>query len=434
MSAPQRLEGVPDSPWFRYEGGRLVCDEVPLEAIAAEVGTPTYVYSARAIDAAYDRIDAALAFTRHTIAYAVKANGNLAILRRLAAKGCGADIVSGGELARVLRAGFPGERVVFSGVGKREDELRAALQAGVRAIHVESVPELDAIERVATALDVRAPVALRVNPDVDPQTHPYIATGLHTTKFGLEMDAAEALLPRLLSSPHVRLDGVACHIGSQLGAPAPLEEAVTLLARFAVRCHAAGATLRSIDVGGGWPMAYGNEAAPYPPESAFGAAIERGLRAGGALDLDLEVVTEPGRALVGDAGVLLTRVLYNKDRGDRRFVIVDAGMSDLIRPSLYGAYHAIVPVRAPSASEAPRRVDVVGPICESGDFFAKDRALPEVEPGALLAIRGAGAYGREMASTYNARPPAAEVLVVDDRHRVVRRRAPVESLWAEELL
>jgi diaminopimelate decarboxylase len=426
------LPGVPRSTHFDHQGGELACDGVPLARIAAEVDTPCYVYSAAAIDEAFRAIDASLAFAPHLVTYAIKANGNLAVLRRLAALGSGADIVSAGELARARKAGFPPERIVFSGVGKRRDEIAEALALGIRAIHVESVPELDVIEAEAARLGVVAKLSMRVNPDVDPQTHPYIATGLHDSKFGLELDVADALLPRLVASPHLELEGVATHIGSQLASPSPLRDAVAILGRFAVRCREAGAPLRNIDVGGGWPLGYGHEKAPYPPVTAFAEAIREGLAASGADALGLTVVTEPGRALVGDAGVLLTRVLYVKEQPKRRFVIVDAAMTELIRPALYQAHHAVVPVKAPPPGAELSKVDVVGPVCESGDFLAKERLLPPLEPGDLLAVRCAGAYGREMASTYNARPLAAEVLVDGGEAKVVRRRASLESLWAGE--
>lgn len=425
------MSGIPASESFVHVDGELRCDGVSLAELADSYGTPAYVYSSRVIERAYREIDQALAFTPHLIAYAVKANGNLAVLRTLARLGSGADIVSGGELARALEAGIPPSRIVYSGVGKTSAEIAEALMVGIRSIHVESEPELEVVEAVARELGKTAKVSLRVNPDVDPQTHPYIATGLHSTKFGIEIDVARRLIPKLVESPHLALEGLAMHIGSQLGSPAPLEEAVTLLGRFALEAMEAGAPLESLDVGGGWSLNYGHEAQPYPPASAFGEAIRRGLEASGVASRGLTIVTEPGRYLVGDAGVLLTRVLYVKDGPKKRFVIVDAAMTELIRPSLYGAYHAIVPV-VPRKGEA-RVVDVVGPVCESGDFLAKDRLLGEVKQGDLLAIRGAGAYAREMASMYNARLPAPEILVVDGRAKLVRKRPGIEALWAHEI-
>ena len=425
---------IPESPWFSYRAGTLQCEDVSLEAIASDVDTPAFVYSGAAIDEAYRSIDQALDFAPHMVAYAVKANGNLSILARLASQGCGADIVSVGELQRALKAGFPPERIVYSGVGKRRDEIMAAAQAGIRALHVENVQELDVVESVALELGRPLAIGLRVNPDVDAETHPYIATGLRESKFGLSIPVAESSLPRILTSPHLELEAVACHIGSQLGSPKPLREAIEILGAFAARCIDEGAELRALDVGGGWPMHYGHEEHPYPSAQAFGDAIRDGLDAAGMLRPDIEIVTEPGRALVGDAGVLLTRVLYTKDQGDRRFVIVDAAMTELSRPALYGAYHAIMPIAEPSPDAPMHPVDVVGPVCESGDFVAKDRPLPELKPGDVLAIRGAGAYGREMQSMYNARPLPPEVLVDGSASRVVRQRSGPEALWQGEIL
>lgn len=429
--APDTRQGVPSSPFHGYVNGQLTSGGVPLASVAEQFDTPTYVYAPASIDARYRAIDDALSFAPHLIAYAVKANGNLAILKRLASLGCGADIVSAGELHRALRAGIPGSKIVFSGVGKKRDEICAALHAGVKSLHVESAQELDMIETVAQRVGARAPVSLRINPDVDPQTHPYIATGLHSTKFGIETEEALQLVPRIVASPHLEMVGVACHIGSQLGSATPLEEAVTLLGRFALTCRDLGAPIREIDVGGGWPLDYGHEAVPYPGADVFGQAIRRGLEASGALALGAELITEPGRSLVGEAGVLLARVVYVKERR-KRFVIVDAAMNDLVRPALYGAYHAIQPVSEPAPSEELSPADVVGPVCESGDFLGRDRLLPPLGPGDLVAVRCAGAYGREMASTYNARPAAAEVFVEDGVATLVRRRGDLASLWAGE--
>jgi len=405
-----------------------------LESIANEVDTPAFVYSGAAIDDAYRSIDEALAFAPHLIAYAVKANGNLSVLARLAAQGCGADIVSAGEMQRALKAGFPPDRIVYSGVGKRREEIVEAANAGIRALHVENIQELDVVESVAKELGRPLAIGLRVNPDVDPDTHPYIATGLRESKFGLAIPVAESIVPRVLKSPHLDLEAVACHIGSQLSSPRPLREAIEILGSFAGHCIDRGARLRAIDVGGGWPMHYGQEVDAYPPAARFGEAIREGLEASGMLRPEIQIITEPGRALVGDAGVLLTRVLYTKMQGDRRFVIVDAAMTELIRPALYGAYHAIMPIAEPDPRADLVSVDVVGPVCESGDFVAKDRPLPEVKQGDLLAIRGAGAYGREMQSMYNARPLPPEVLVDGSRSRLVRRRSGPEALWQGEIL
>lgn len=426
---------VPASRHFtRDPEGGLTVDGVSLSAIAESVGTPAYVYSGAAIDDAYRRIDHALGPVPHLIAYAVKANGNLAILARLGRLGAGCDIVSGGELARGLRAGVAPSRIVFSGVGKSASELTAALTADLRAIHVESVPELDLIERIAAQRGVPAQIALRVNPDIDAETHPYIATGLHDTKFGLELDVARALLPRILGSAHLVLEGVACHIGSQLHSAAPLAQAVERIARFAKQCVKAGAPLRTLDAGGGWPIAYGDEESAADDWDAFGAAIRAGIERAHATQLGLQVIVENGRALVGDAGVLLSRVMYVKQQSTKCFVVIDAAMTELIRPALYGAYHAIEPVAAIAAGGELQVVDVVGPVCETGDFLAVNRTLPRLAAGDLVVIRNAGAYGMTMASQYNARPRAPEVLVDEGAFRIVRARETIEDVMRGETL
>jgi diaminopimelate decarboxylase len=422
---------IPESRYFQHRDGQLHVEEVALSRIADEVSTPAYVYSRSAFEDAYRSISAALAPVPHFIAYAVKANGNLAVLSRLRQLGAGADIVSGGELLRARRAGFEKEKIVFSGVGKTDAELRAALSLGIRSIHVESTQEIDVIEVLAEELGVKARVSLRINPDVDPQTHPYISTGLHSTKFGLEMDVARALVPRIVKSKHLRLEGISCHIGSMVLSPEPLAEAMEIVARFAVECAEAGAIIRTVDAGGGWPILYGNEDKNAQSHAQFGQALIEGMRRGGADKLNATLMIEPGRAIVGDAGVLLTRVLYVKEQASKRFIVVDAAMTELIRPALYKAYHAIVPVSAqPDASLTP--ADVVGPVCESGDFFAKDRLLPPVKRGDLLVLRGAGAYSASMASNYNTRPLAPEVLVSKDSISVIRERQNLDDILKSE--
>lgn len=429
MKLPEQR--VPASEWFVERSDELHVEGLPLSRVAEQFGTPCYVYSAAAIDTAYRRIDAALAGIPHLVAYAVKANGNLSILRRLARAGAGADIVSGGELARSLKAGFPPERIVFSGVGKSDAELSQALDAGIRSIHAESEGELRVLESIARDRGKVASVALRVNPDVDAKTHPYIATGLHSTKFGVELDTARRLLPWLLQSPHLSLEGVACHIGSMVLSPEPMGEAAALAAAFAVECAEAGAPIRSLDAGGGWPVIYGNEGRDADGPEVFARCIRKGLDSSGATTRGIELIVEPGRAIVADAAVLLTRVLQVKAQGDKRFIVVDAAMTELIRPALYGAYHAVVPVRARPGEERP--ADVVGPVCESADFLAKDRDLPPVERGELVAVRGAGAYAATMASNYNARPFAPEVLVEGTKAWLIRERQTIEDTWQREL-
>lgn len=431
MERGSRAEVPPSAHFVRGEDGALEVDGMELSVIADEVGTPAHVYSADAIRGAYRAIRDALApVSAHLVCYAVKANGHPAILRLLGELGAGADVVSGGELHWALRAGIPAERVVFSGVGKTDAELAAALDAGIRAIHVESEPEIDVIERLARERGVTARIAMRINPDVDPETHPYIATGLHDTKFGLELAVARRLLPRIVASDDLELEGIACHIGSQIAGARPLEDAVAIAADFAKECAAAGAPIRALDAGGGWPIHYGDEDAPFAPWMEFGEAIRRGIARAGAAELGLEVVIEPGRALVGDAGALLTRVIFVKEQAGKRFVIVDAAMTELVRPSLYGAYHAIVPVLPREGEWA--RADVVGPVCESADFLAQDRLLPPIARGDLLLVRATGAYGASMATRYNARPLAAEVLVDGDAYRVIRERERIEDLYPGE--
>lgn len=428
------MSQVPHSDHFHYEDGHLHADGVDLRAIAEAHGTPAYVYSGSAVDRAYATIDAALASVPHLVAYAVKANSNLALLARLARAGCGADIVSGGELTRALRAGFPADRIVFSGVGKTDAEIVAALDAGVQSLHAESEAEIFAIEAIARDRGVVAPISMRINPDVDAQTHPYISTGLHSTKFGLELDVARRVLPQVLASAHLQLEGLACHIGSMVLSPEPLSEAIERTAEFAVECQRAGAQLKTLDAGGGWPILYGDEGRAADSHAVFGQALIDGMRRGGAADLGLTLLVEPGRSVVGDAGILLTRVLYVKEQAGKRFIIVDASMTELIRPALYKAYHAIVPVAAPAAGAPMRLADVVGPVCESTDFLAKERLLPEVQRGDLLVVRGCGAYSAVMASNYNTRTLAPEVLVDGDRFQLVRRRQQIDELLALEVM
>jgi diaminopimelate decarboxylase len=418
-----------DGGAFEYRSGALYCEDVALSEVAAQHDTPTFAYSRRAIESSYDQLVAAVDFMPTLVAYAVKANTNHAILSLLGKRGCGADIVSGGELLRCLNAGIAPEHIVFSGVGKRDEEIEAALEHRIRAIHVESPEELQVVSALAERRGQIAPVTLRVNPNVDPLTHPYIATGLEESKFGVSLEVGRELVPVALADAHLQLEGVACHVGSQISSPQPLEEAIEILARFAHECFQMGAQLRSIDAGGGFPLTYGDEASPYPAWVDYGAAIERGIAKGLPQRDGIELIVEPGRVLVGGAGVLLTRVLYIKHQGDRRFIIVDAAMTELIRPALYQAYHDVQPVDEPS-SEAPYHpADVVGPVCESGDFIALQRPLPEVQRGTLMVIHSAGAYGMSMASRYNSRPLPAEVMVMGDVHEVIQPRELPHELW-----
>jgi diaminopimelate decarboxylase len=354
----------------------------------------------------------------------VKANMNLAVLALLARAGAGADVVSGGELYRALRAGFEPQRIVFAGVGKTREEIREALKADILCFWVESAAELTLIDEIARAEGARARVGVRVNPDIDPQTHPYIATGLRTSKFGIPYREAREVYRRAAASPGLDVAAIHMHIGSQLTKVAPIADSLARLAELVDTLRADGITLRYLDVGGGLGIRYREETPPSPGEyvRALKPVLER---------LGLTVLLEPGRSLVGNAGVLLTRVLYRKATEGRRFVVIDAAMNDLIRPALYNAHHDIRPVEEPRGT-ASEVADVVGPVCESGDFLAKERALAPVEPGALLAVMSAGAYGFAMASNYNARPRAVEVLVHGDRFQVVRRRETYEDLVAGE--
>ncbi len=410
---------------FAYRHSDLCCEQVSLRSLAADVGTPAYVYSKAALLESYRGYDDAFAEVPHVVCYSVKANGNLGVLGTLARAGAGADIVSGGELFRALRAGFPPGRIIFSGVGKTRDELREALKAEVLMFNVESLSELRALDDVARETGVRAPVALRVNPDVDPETHPYIATGLKTSKFGIPFAQAHEVYAEAASLKGVEVVGADIHIGSQLTKTAPLADAVARIAALVKTLRERSIEIRMVDVGGGLGIRYRDEAPPTHRE--YARVLLPALR-----ELGVTVLLEPGRSIVGNAGILLTRVLYRKETGEKTFVVVDAAMNDLIRPALYDAYHELQPV-AEARLDAPREtVDVVGPICESGDFLAKDRALARTEEGDLLAIMSAGAYASAMASNYNTRPRAVEVLVDGNRYTIVRRRETYEDLVAGE--
>ncbi len=406
-------------PGFSRVQDELTCDGVPLPRIAAKVGTPVYVYSRAAIEERYRRFDAALASVPHLVCYATKANSNLAILELLARLGAGADVVSGGELRVCLESGFPADRIVFSGVGKTDEEIRDGVAAGILAFNAESESEVRKIGAAAHAHGVRARVALRVNPDIDAKSHPYISTGLKHNKFGIDLAEAFRIYERCRPLPGIVFTGVQAHIGSQILDPAPLAETARELAGLARRLLALGFELETVDVGGGIGIATGDREG-LSPES-YAAAVLAPFH-----ELGLTVLTEPGRAIVGPAGVLLTRMLYLKQNSGKQFVVTDAGMNDLIRPPLYGAIHPIESVGPPRGQSIV--ADVVGPICETSDFFARDLELALPEEGDLLAIRDAGAYGFAMASNYNFRPRAAEVLVEKGAFRVVRRRETFDDL------
>ena len=422
MNAPDTRSTTWPIPTLDIRDGALRLEGLPLADIAARFGTPTYVYSKAALMAAFGAWQQALAGRRSLVCYAVKANSNLGILSVFARLGAGFDIVSGGELARVLAAGGRADKVVFSGVGKTRAEMRQALEAGIRCFNVESAAELAHLDAVAAELGTRAPVALRVNPDVDPKTHPYISTGLKGNKFGVAFADALALYRRAAALPNLRISGVACHIGSQLLDPAPMAEAAGKLRDLVDSLAAEGIPLAHIDLGGGLGIRYRDET---PPAVADYLAPLLEVFAG----RDEELCFEPGRSLVGNAGLLLTRIEYLKPGETKNFAIVDAAMNDLARPALYDAWHEVVEVCARPGTE--REYDVVGPICESGDFLARGRRLAVAE-GDLLAILSAGAYGMTMSSNYNTRPRAAEVIVDGDGAHVVRARETVPELFALE--
>jgi diaminopimelate decarboxylase len=411
---------------FTYLGGQLHADEVPLAEIAAAVGTPAYVYAGAVMREQLRHFLTAFAGQRVMVCYALKANSNLAVVRTLAAAGAGADIVSGGELQRALAAGVPPQRIVFSGVGKSRDEMVQALDAGIAQINVESVPELIALGEVAAARRLRAPVALRVNPDVGADTHDKISTGRRHDKFGIAYDQALEAYDMARRLAGIELVGLHLHIGSQILSLAPFEAAYRRGIELARALGAAGIELRRLDLGGGFGVPY--RAEPPLDLGAYAALIRR-LTAG----LDAELVFEPGRYLVADAGVLLSRVLYVKQGGERPCVILDAGMNNLLRPALYDAYHPIWPV-AQSAATLRSAVDVVGPICETTDVFARARDLPPLHAGDLVVFTGAGAYGAVMASDYNSRPRAAEVMVEGTRFAVVKPRIEPAAGFADERL
>ena len=429
--------------FFRYRDHKLHCEDVDLEQVADRVGTPTYVYSATTILDHYSRLDAALAPIDHLICYAVKANSNRAILKLLANAGAGFDIVSGGELFRVLAAGGAPAKCTFAGVGKSREEIDYALEHGVFSLNVESEAELDQIDRIAAEKSLCAPIALRVNPDVDPHTHAYIATGSHENKFGIALYQIGAVYARAAGMANIRVAGVQMHIGSQITEAQPFANAIEKVApllrelksKYGIKFFSIGGGMgiiyqRALESGSGkWWHDHGGEPSAFSV-SDYADAIVPPLR-----DLGIQVLLEPGRFLVGNAGVLLTRVRYIKQTGNKKFAIVDAGMNDLIRPALYQSYHEIVPSKQPKTERERKisKIDIVGPVCESGDFFALGREMPEVHEGDLLAIMSAGAYGFVMASNYNSRPLPAEALVRGDKFALIRTRQTWEELVRGEV-
>jgi diaminopimelate decarboxylase len=408
---------------FYYESDQLYAEQVSVTDIAKEFGTPSYIYSRAAFESHWKAFDDAFSDYPHLVCYAVKANSNLAVLNVLAKLGSGFDIVSAGELARVIAAGGEAGKTVFSGVGKTADEIRYALEQNIRCFNVESIAELDRINSVAAALNVKAPVSLRVNPDVDAQTHPYISTGLKENKFGIDIELAVEVYQQAVAMPHLDVIGVDCHIGSQLTSVAPFVDALNRVLRLIDELADKGIRLSHLDIGGGLGITYQDEQPPTPVE--YANALSELLA-----NRDLEILLEPGRAIAGNAGILVTKVEFIKPIEGKNFAIVDAAMNDLLRPALYQSWQAIEPVEW-SDKKTTANYDIVGPICETGDFLGKDRELA-IEVGDLLAIHSAGAYGFTMSSNYNSRPRAAEIMVDGENVHIVRARETVASLFAGE--
>ena len=415
---------------FEYRDGELFAEQVPVQRIAREVGTPAYIYSLATLRRHYRVFDQAFAKVPHLVCFSVKSNSNLAVLRTFAKEGSGFDIVSGGELFRALKAGGDPRKIVFSGVGKKKEEIEYALNSGILMFNVESEQELTFIDQAGRGLGKRAPISLRVNPDVDPKTHPYISTGMKKSKFGIEITRSAELYKKALSLKNLEVIGVDCHIGSQLTSVGPFVDALSRVREYLDRVlvgylRKEGANIRYLDLGGGLGIQYKDEEPPRPEE--YAAALIQGLEG-----LDVTLILEPGRVIVGNAGILVTEVLYLKETDEKKFVMVDNGMNDLIRPALYGSYMGIRPVVERKAETIV--ADVVGPICESGDFFAKDREISRPQPGDLLAVMSAGAYGFTMASNYNSHPKPPEVLVDGDKFYVVRQRETLDDLIRGETI
>jgi diaminopimelate decarboxylase len=415
---------------FEYRNGEMFAEEMPIKKIAKEVGTPAYIYSLAALRQQFRTFDQAFSSVPHLVCFSVKANSNIALLRVFAKEGGGFDIVSGGELFRALRAGADPKKVVFSGVGKKKDEIEYALRSGILMFNVESEHELVALNEIAGAVKKKAPVSLRINPDVDPQTHPYISTGMKKAKFGVDIRRSVEVYKKAVSLPNLEVVGVDCHIGSQLTSVSPFVDALARVREYLDRVlvgslRKEGARIRYVDLGGGLGITYKDETPPGPEE--YAKAILEGLEG-----LDVTLILEPGRVIVGNAGILVTEVLYLKETDEKKFVIVDGGMNDLIRPALYGSYQAIQPVIQNNGQTVV--ADIVGPICESGDFFAKDREIAQPTRGDLLAVMSAGAYGFTMASNYNSHPKPPEILVDGDKYYVIRARENFDDLIRGEVI
>jgi len=414
---------------FDFKNGEMFAEDVPLRKIAEAVGTPCYVYSTATFQRHYRVFAESFDGITALVAYSVKANSNIAILATLAKMGAGADVVSGGELARALTAGIPPDKIVFSGVGKTADEMRLALSTGIRIFNVESLPELYVLNDIAANMDIIAPIAFRVNPDVSAGGHEKISTGKKENKFGIAWSQAEQAYAAAAKLANIDIVGVDVHIGSQIDTLAPFEAAIAKVGGLITKLRTAGHSIRSFDIGGGLGIPYGDNSKTPPPPSDYGALVKR-LTA----DMDVEMIFEPGRMISGNAGILLSEVLYVKKGEDRKFLIVDAAMNDLLRPALYDAYHEIEPVMAPGRNYNEVTYDVVGPICESGDTFTKSRDLPEMKAGDLLVMHSAGAYGAAQASQYNTRPLVPEVLVKGDKFEIIRERPAIEEILRSERL
>jgi len=410
---------------FQYQNMALYCEDVPVSEIARDVGTPFYLYSHATLRQHFKAFDGAFQDIEHLTCFSMKSNSSLAILRLFAQQGGGVDIVSGGELYRALKAGVDPQKIVYSGVGKRTEDLEYALKSHILLFNVESSQEILRLNEVARSLGKRAPIAIRVNPDIDPQTHPYISTGLRENKFGIDISEALEEYTRAATLGHLSISGVSCHIGSQLTQVSPFVDSLRLLQELIERLGEAGIAITYLDLGGGLGITYDKEEPPHPKEYAAALKEELGME-------DMILILEPGRVIMGNAGILVTKVLYTKTAHEKEFIIVDAAMNDLIRPSLYGSYHGIQPVKMGERQKV--RADIVGPICETGDFFARDREVESFEPGELMAIMSSGAYGFSMASNYNSRPRVAEVMVKGDQHYVIRARESYEDLVRGELI
>ena len=414
---------------FLYRDGQLCAEDVPVAQIAAAVGTPFYVYSTATLERHFKLFDEALDGMPHLVCFAMKSLSNQAVLRVLAGVGAGMDVVSGGEYLRARAAGVPGDKIVFSGVGKTADEMRMALEGGIRQFNVESEPEMVVLSSVAVQMGVVAPITIRVNPDVDAKTHAKIATGKSENKFGIPISRARAVYKMAAELPGLEVIGIDVHIGSQLTDLAPFEAAYLKVADLVAVLRADGHNIMRLDLGGGLGIPYVRDNAAPPVPMEYGAMIKRTL---GHLDCEIEI--EPGRLISGNAGLMVSKVIYVKQGEDREFLIIDGAMNDLIRPAMYDAHHDIVPVIAPAVAHTPAKYDVVGPVCESGDTFAKGREMPRLAAGDLVAFRSAGAYGAVMSSEYNSRPMIPEVLVHGDQFAVIRARPTYEEMIARDTI